>query len=121
MNFSALTSRQGTVTIVLGQRAGSGITSSGRFGVFERAATDPVMDGSSTSSDGSIADATAGSITRRIVNAQRGAEGQSDAAQNASTDPNQTVLFEPEVNVGEIDVLTCDAPPADTVVQPEDC
>lgn len=140
-----LTSRQGTVTIVLGQRAGSGMTSTGGFIVTERAAFIDIPDGDQT--QGRVSDTAQASGNQQAGTIQsaagQGVGQQSQSAMNAGALDNRLitgeqaeqtpmsaqvdgeqsnrVLFEAAVEVGEIGVLTCEAPLASSLIELDDC
>ncbi|HEY7804785.1 MAG TPA: hypothetical protein VIC30_10190, partial [Orrella sp.] len=163
----ALTSSQGTVTIVLGQRTGSDISSSGNCAVVERSAvisneqgsdnlglgegggdasstvsnsvSDSVSDSSSSIVTGpdqagfiqaiveeelgqsGQSSTSAGSLDSRLVTGEQALQTPASAQGNAMAGQSNEVLFDAEIEVGEIDAFTCEAPPTNIVIQPEDC
>ena len=141
----ALTSRQGTVTIVLGQRAGSGIRSTGNFIVTERAAFIGVPDSDQVPGNASN---TADAIGNQQADTTQNTTGQGGGQQiqsvmNAAALENRLItgeqaeqipmiaqvdgeqssvlLLDAQVEVGEIGVLTCEAPLASSIIELDDC
>lgn len=148
-----LTSRKGTVTMVLGQRVGSGITSVGNFTVAERVAATSNPEGDNNNAVGDdgngesdithmtsnepsdlnqagvaaeleqLADPgiTAGLLEHRVVSGEQAAQTRTEGQGQPSAWQSSEVLFEAQVEVGDIESFTCEVPPSSITIELEDC
>jgi len=102
-----------------GDGAGSSILRPGTdAGALEQSA---VQDETEQSGLVPVTDSNAGVLGNRVQDSQQGSNGQTGGSAGTQPEPGTEVLFEAEIEVGELDAFTCEAPPQNPDAEPEDC
>ncbi|MFO7747384.1 MAG: MBG domain-containing protein [Orrella sp.] len=116
-----LESRQGTVTVVLGQRAESGITGLGQLRLAQR--TDVSIPSQDSDSIVSIvlSESLLGGLQERLMMKRFGTERHSLFINDRYDVNGNEVLFATNVEVGEITTLVCEDRPQTVVKQAKNC